>query len=120
MEYLIWAYRYVFWCKRKFQKYFTTDDTLSDTRVNVSDIPWLLINVVTSDNQLFSLTEEVNETLKYGDLVDIVYLEEVTGITDGIKWTYLDSVELVEKDFPSEGFLIENDSIGSGNKEKAE
>ena len=120
MEYCLWAYRCLFWCKRKVQKYFTLDETLGDTRVNVSDIPWLWVGVTTSDNQNFSVTDEINEALKYGDKVDIPYLEEITGITDGVEWKYLDPVELVEKVFPSGGFLIENDSIRARNKKTSE
>jgi len=120
MEYCLWVYRCVFWCKRSVQKYFTFDDNLGDSHVNVSDIPWLWIGVTTSDKELFSVTDEINESIKYGDTVDVVYLEEVTGITDGIEWKYLDPVELVEKVFPSGGFLIENDSMRAGNKKKPE
>jgi hypothetical protein len=109
MDYLRVAYNIAFWCKRKISKYVYNEITETH-RVSVSDIPWLWIGVTTSDNINFSVTEEINNSINYGSVVDIAYLEDITGITDGISWKYLDPVELVEKNFPSNGFVIEDDS----------
>lgn len=110
MDVLIWAYRYIFWCRRRSLDFFFAPDSVEVvSNVSVSRLPWLWIGATTLDNHLFAVTDEINAAVDYGDLVDREFLENATGITDAISWKYLDPVELTEKDFPSEGFLIKED-----------
>jgi hypothetical protein len=110
MDVLIWAYRYLFWCRRRsLDFFFAPEFPKATSHVSVSKLPWLWIGATTLDNQLFAVTDEVNAAVDYGDIVDRQFLENVTRITDAVVWKYLDPVELTEKDFPSEGFLIKED-----------
>ena len=106
--YLIWAYRALFYCRRNVLNFFFKEEEEHTVRVRVEDIPWLWVGAVAKDNVGYTVTNEVNHSINYGTHVTPAYLESVTGIPDVIGWKYLDPKELEEKDFPSEGFLIEH------------
>lgn len=118
MDVLIWTYRYLFWCRRRTLDFFFAPESPELTsHVSVSRLPWLWIGATTLDNHLFVVTDEINAAIDYGDTVDREFLENATGITDAVSWKYLDPVELTEKDFPSEGFLIkEDDTVEDSTK----
>lgn len=107
--YLLWAYRALFYCRRNVLNFFFQEETDEPVhRVDVSDIPWLWVGGVSADDVGYTVTNEVNRSIDYGTHVTPAYLESVTGIPDIVSWKYLDPVELEEKEFPSEGFLIEH------------
>lgn len=107
--YLIWVYRALFHCRRNVLNFFFKEEEEEHTvRVRVEDIPWLWVGAVDKYDGIYAVTNEVNHSIDYGTHVTPTYLKYVTGIPDVIGWKYLDPMELVEKDFPSEGFLIEH------------
>ena len=88
--------------------FFREEEEEHTFQVHVSDIPWLWIGATTSDDITTTVTLTVNRSLTYGTRVTPEYLSKVTDMNDVVHWSYLDPQELVEKDFPSEGFLIEH------------
>lgn len=109
IEYIIWAYRALFYCRRSVLNFLFEEEVVKPTHhVHVNHIPWLWVGGVTVDDVNFTVTNEVNRAIQYGTLVTPNYLESVTGIPGVVTWKYLDPVELEEKEFPSEGFLIED------------
>ena len=100
MDWLIWGYRQVFFCKRKL-----CPRRIDDRKqVNIDDIPWLWVGVKYHDQGIDSVTEIVNKNISY-DMV--VTREWLSGITkaDGI-FEYIDAKTLEVKVFPSEGLII--------------
>jgi len=55
------------------------------------------------------VTDVVNNTVRYGNCVDDVFLANCTGLTP-MSWVYLKSTTLEQTVFPSNGLVIENDS----------
>ena len=100
--------------------FFAPEDTVVEPRVCISKLPWLWIGKETVDGVKYSVTDEINNAIDYGDTVDAEFISNATGIMDVIGWKYLDPVELVEKDFPSAGFLIEDDTIKQGVAEETQ
>lgn len=115
MDIVIGLYRAIFHCKRRTMDFFfAPEDAVYEPRVSISKLPWLWIGAETSDGEKFSVTDEINSAIYYGDIVDAEFLANVTGLADCIGWKYLDPTELIEKDFPSAGFLIEDDTVKQG------
>jgi hypothetical protein len=109
-EIFVWVYRALFVCQRRTLDFFFAPEEVEPRyHVQVSALPWMSIEALTADNMRFTVTDEINEAIEYGDIVDREFLESATGITDSVAWYYLDSAELEMKEFPSEGILIEND-----------
>jgi hypothetical protein len=67
----------------------------------------LFIGATLEDGNVVDYTCEVNDSLDYGLNVTPDWLEIVTGAKN-VTWKYLDSKTLEEKDFPSEGFVIDD------------
>lgn len=111
MDWCLWAYRQVYWIHRTIVKKFCPrEEPLDDSSVKKHHIPWLWIGVKYEDNEL-TMTEVVNSNLEYGLRVTPEFLYNITRLEDNGTWRYLDSKTLEVKDFPSEGFIIE-DVIG--------
>lgn len=70
-------------------------------RVNV---PWLWIGAV-YPNETIDATNQVDNVVQSGDIVNADYLASVTG-HNPINWKYLDAKTLEENDFPSNGIVI--------------
>jgi len=68
----------------------------------------LWIGGVTGENTV-DYTAEINSTIVYGMVVTTDWLDAVTNASP-VAWKYLDPKSLEEKDFPSDGFVIEDDS----------
>lgn len=121
MDILIGLYRAIFHCRRRTMDFFfAPEDTVYHPRISISKLPWLWIGTETLDGLKCSVTDEINCAIDYGDTVNSEFLSNATGLKDVIGWKYLDPVELVEKDFPSEGFLIEDDTVKSGVTEETQ
>lgn len=103
MEWIVWAYREIYKCKRLVFK------TKSPPRIEipVNKLPWFWIGAKFS-NRTESVTDMVNQYVRYGNRITSDVLTEITGYSDVIAWKYIDVETLEEKDFPSQGFLIEN------------
>ncbi len=90
------------------QKIFESKKEILPTRQ--PNAPWLWIGAVTYTGEKITCTNEVNSFLKYGQVVDHSFLRKIIE-TDRIRhWLYLCPQTLEEKHFPSEGFVIEDDS----------
>lgn len=107
MEYVFWIYRQVFSCKRSVLKYFDiADENVIEPEVSMSDIPWLWIGARKNENETETVTNLVNKFISYNKKIDASFLEELTGLKD-VTWRYVCTKSLEERDFPSEGILIE-------------
>lgn len=100
----MWAYRQLFACKRRLCPGEKSPKTIF---VDTSNLPWFWIGLRYHDQLTTSVTDIVNSSLRYGVRVTPEYISHVTGYTKGT-WRYIDSKTLEEKDFPSEGFIIED------------
>lgn len=98
-------YRCGFRIYRKFQKLFYGETTIKET-VSASKIPWIWIGVQTKTNGTITVTDIVNDRIRYGDCVTEKLLAELTGYVNVEEWRYVDIETLDEKRFPSEGILI--------------
>jgi hypothetical protein len=115
---LINLVRTFFRCKRRFEKLFQDEKDVLPTRQ--PNAPWLWIGAVTHSGEKITYTDEINSSIKYGQKVDHCFLRKIIE-TDRIKhWMYLCPQTLEEKYFPSEGFVIEDDSRQSEYNQKLE
>ena len=104
------TYGFLFWCRRKYTKLFDADEVVVTYEfISPSHLPWLWIGAQLEDGQIISVTEDVNEEVKYGDCVNEDYLVDVTRLFNVNRWLYLDPQTLKEEEIPLEGLLIEND-----------
>lgn len=105
MDTLYFIYKNLFWCKRSFVKLFYEDEIVLP-EIHTDDVPWLWLGVRYSDSEIISATELLDNKLHHGLRVTPEWLTKTTHI-DGGQWRYIDPKTLEEKDFPSEGFIIE-------------
>lgn len=106
MLFVAWLYRQIFWfCRRVDRILFAP--VKKDTTVSPSSVPWLFIGATLEDGNVVDYTCDINDTLEYGVTVTTEWLEIVTGAKN-VTWKYLDPKTLEEKDFPSEGFVIDD------------
>lgn len=104
----MWIYRQVYWYKRSLVKYLCpVEEPYELPEVHKDSLPWLWIGFVYSDGNAATMTDTVNSSLNYGIRVSPEYLNKLTGLHD-VQWKYIDTKTLEEKDFPSEGFVIED------------
>lgn len=105
MDWAYWVYCQLFYCKRAVMKWCCPE---AERKRKVINPPWFWIGAY-NDNGVISVTEIVNNSLTDGCLVDISYLESTTGFKD-VQWKYIDIITLEEKEFPSTGIVIEDDT----------
>jgi hypothetical protein len=72
-----------------------------------SNLPWLWIGAVYSNGDVKDITEGVNQYTNYGMRITPKLLQLVLSDNSPVVWKYLDTKTLEEKEFPSEGFLID-------------
>lgn len=119
IEYLLWAYRALFYCRRNTLNFFFREEEPEHTeRVHVSDIPWLWLGT-TLDDVKYTVTQDVNNFITYGTLVTPEYLSDITGYDKDVTWMYLHPEELEEREFPSEGFLIQHATSEANNNSES-
>jgi hypothetical protein len=108
-----WAYVLGFYCTRFFVN--PADRKVPTyNSVHPSKTPWLWVGAEMKDGKIVTVTDIVNKYIEYDDVVDIPYLEVATGIKeDVLRWLYLDSKTLNEQEFPPEGLVIKDDTIGT-------
>ncbi len=106
MDWAYWAYCQLFYCKRAIIKLCCPEEQCKRRIVNP---PWFWIGGYTDDDGVISVTEIINHSLTPGCFVDISYLEDTTGFKN-MRWKYIDVATLEEKEFPSEGIVIQDDS----------
>lgn len=104
MEWFLWVYRQAYWCGRRFCPRETPP---RQPFINPSSLPWLWIGIKYSDENVVTVTNIVNSHLHAGMRVTTRNLSRMTGFGGGT-WRYIDTETLEERDFPSEGFIIED------------
>jgi hypothetical protein len=117
MLFVVWIYRQVFWCCRRIDN-FLFSQVKKETNVSPSAVPWLFIGATLGDGKVVDYTCKINDAVEYGMTVTTEWLEIITGETS-VSWKYLDAKTLEEKEFPSEGFVID-DSIESEPEDSAD
>ncbi len=95
-------------CIRLYNRLFYTK--LPTKKVSSSHLPWLWIGVETEQGKIITLTEIVDSSIEYGDVVSPYFLESLTGIQNAKRWSYLNSKTFREEEIPTEGLVIEDDS----------
>ena len=103
MEWIRWAYGQAHWCKRRL----CPSNPVVRVQVPSSKLPWFWIGAKLP-NKTETVTDIVNQYVRYGKNVTPEFLEEVTGYMNVISWKYIDVETLEEKEFPPGGFVIEN------------
>lgn len=69
------------------------------------------IGVETGNGSIVSLTEIVDPVVEYGDCVTPQFLEMLSGIRGARRWIYLDPKTLKEEEIPTDGLIIQDDSV---------
>lgn len=106
MEWAYWTYCQLFYCKRAFVKFCCPE---AERKRKVLNPPWMWIGFYAEDGTTVSATEFINNRISDGCIVDTYFLGSVTGFKN-VQWKYIDIATLEEKDFPSEGIVIQDDS----------
>lgn len=106
MLFVVWVYRQLFWCCRRIDSILFSP-IKKDTLVNTSVLPWMWIGAVYANGDVVDHTQDVNNAIEYGMTVNPEMLDIITGEVEA-QWKYLDSKTLEQKDFPSEGFVIDD------------
>ena len=103
MEWILWAYRQAYWCKRRL----CPSSRAIRVQIPTNKLPWFWIGAELP-NKTETVTDVVNQYVRYGKNVTPEFLKEVTGYMNVISWKYVDVETLEEKEFPPGGFVIEN------------
>ena len=103
MEWILWTYRELYKCKRMA----FPGRPPPRIEIPINKLPWFWIGAEFS-GRTEAVTEMVNQYVRYGKRITPDLLIEITGYTDVISWKYIDVETLEEKEFPSQGFVIEN------------
>ena len=102
-----WVYRKLFYCKRKLCPRVKREMPV----VPSNKLPWFWVGVKIFDKTV-CVTDIINNNVKYGSHVTSTLLSELTHITDkDAIWKYVDVKTLEEKEFPSEGIVIDDDTL---------
>jgi len=96
-------------CIRLYNRLFYTKLS-TKKKVSSSHLPWLWIGVETTSGKIITVTEVVESAVEYRDRITVEFLENLTGIQNAKRWSYLDSKTLKEEEIPTEGLIIEDDS----------
>jgi|LakMenEpi03Aug12_release.lakeMendotaPanAssembly.Ray.scaffolds.fasta_scaffold2383091_1 hypothetical protein len=79
-------------------------------KISTSKLPWLWIGVELTNGKIETMTDLVNNSIEYGDVITPEFLEKLTNIKNAKRWIYLKSTTLNEEEIPAEGLVIEDDS----------
>ena len=101
----------MFWCKRKFSLSIDLNEveTRDDEYISSSSLPWLWVGAELETGEIVTVTEYLNNEVRYGDRVNEDYLVDVTRIFNAKRWLYLDHQTLKEEEIPLSGLVIGND-----------
>ena len=69
------------------------------------------IGVETTTGSIVSLTDVVDSSVEYGDVVTPQFLETLSGIQSAKRWIYLNPKTFKEEEIPTDGLIIHDDSI---------
>jgi hypothetical protein len=107
MLFVAWLYRQIFHCCRRIDSFLFAPPKAEEATVPVSTLPWLWIGARYPDGVTVEYTNEVNDNVEFGLCVTPDWLDRVFNEHD-VTWRYLDPKTLEEKDFPSEGLVIDD------------
>jgi hypothetical protein len=107
MLFIAWIYRKFFHCCRRIDNFLFSPEKVLDNFVPVSTLPWLWVGSKHENGTVFDHTKEVNDNIEFGLHVTVEWLNAVFN-TKNVTWRYLDTKTLEEKDFPSDGFVIDD------------
>ena len=108
MDWVLWGYRQIYWLRRALIKQFCPEENnYPKVQVHSDNLPWFWIGIQYEDGTTVSVTDTINREINYGVRVTPRFLSKATGLIHGT-WKYVDVKTLEEKDFPSEGFIIED------------
>lgn len=100
----MWAWRQAYWCRRRFCP---RESSPKEIFVSAASLPWLWIGIKYADDSSITVTSVIASEIHPGMRVTPELLSRITGFRDGT-WRYIDTETLEEKDFPSDGFIIED------------
>ena len=118
MLFVAWLYRNIFHCCRRIDNFLFSPEKVVDNFVPVSTLPWLWVGCKHENGTVFDHTKQVNDNVEFGLHVTPEWLDTVFNTKD-VTWRYLDPKTLEEKDFPSEGFVID-DSESTGTESESD
>lgn len=72
-----------------------------------SRLPWLWVGAVYPDGKIEDHTEYINKYSTYGMKITTNFMDLALQEKADVTWKYIDTQTLEEKDFPSEGFVID-------------
>jgi hypothetical protein len=72
-----------------------------------SRLPWLWVGAVYPDGKVEDHTEYINKHSNYGMKITTNLMNFALPKKSVVTWKYIDTETLEEKDFPSEGFVID-------------
>ena len=102
--------QWLFCCIRLYNKLFFKELPKTIKKVDSSHIPWLWIGAELTDGNITSLTDLVNGSVEYDDVITPSYLEDISNVENAKRWVYVDSKTLKEEEIPAHGLVIEDDS----------
>lgn len=79
-------------------------------KVSSLKVPWLWVGAELMNGKIETLTEIVNSSVEYDDVITPLFLEELTELQNVKRWMYLDSTTLNEQEIPAIGLVIKDDS----------
>ena len=103
MSYLLECMRIIHWAMQQV----CPRQKATRPSVLVNKLPWFWIGAEI-DNESVSITDIVNNAIKYSNVVTPEFLSEISGYSQPVNWKYVDALTLEEKEFPPEGIVIEN------------
>ena len=72
-----------------------------------SKLPWLWIGATFPNGKNINYTSEINDAIEYGMTITPNLLSIITFVNEPVVWNYIDSETFEEKEFPSQGFVID-------------
>jgi len=106
-------FNYLFWAYRLLYKAYYGPEPVH--RIMMKKLPWMWIGAVYS-HQTVSMGHIVDNRIHPGMRITTAELDRMAEFEDVYpeRWVYLDPETLEEKDFPSEGFVIEDELPSEG------
>lgn len=105
-----WCMQCMFCCVRLYNRLFNARLPMKK-KVSSLHLPWMWIGVETTTGSIVSLTDVVDSSVEYGDVVTPQFLETLSGIQSAKRWIYLNPKTFKEEEIPTDGLIIHDDSI---------
>jgi hypothetical protein len=97
-----------FWLYQQIQKICCPRIKRDENTIVSSKLPWVWIGFTFADGTVADMTYEINSAIQYDiKVVNTEFLRSVVPVHPSLTWKYIDAETLEEKDFPSNGLLID-------------